>query len=670
MRNRTVPFQKSLLFNLTSGVLLLGIILLVTSLIVTERTVKRLSGALTNQVIATTDARIMGFFGPVQAAIEISAERAINGEFEQFPLQDLDRYFTPLIERLPQLSSVMYAHENGDEYMLLKSAGRWQSRLTRPEDWGAREDWREWSAKDDPRPIQQRELSYDARQRPWHQGALQLLAELGEDAPIRERIYWTRPYKFFTTQEPGLTLSLAQRTRSGQVMVLGFDILLADISRFTSNLEEGRDGKVFVLRGKPDSPQGMLVVGVPADERFTDEATMINYVLSRPAELGGPLASFVSDALETHPTLPGSPVEFVHQSESWWGEITRSRLRTSDDIWIGALVPEEQLLEALPDSGLIIIITTGAVLLLAMLRALWLSRRYAVPLQQLTDNGNRMQRLNFEPVKPVKSNIQEIRHLSATLERMRAALQTFSAAREDLRVALSIHKMLMPSPLPEVSGLDIRVWHEPSEAVGGEFYDAIPLDGNDEPEAVLFALFKFPGNGVTAAIQGAQLRAALRSGVHEGLDLPALASHLESFARKDLTGFGPLGIWLLRIEKGGRSIRALGAGMDPLLLRHGQTTEKIPAATGPLSLGISMDTPQPVSLKLSPGDTLVIGLDGIIDALDDTRRQYGLAGLERALEELGAGAAEDMITQIRRDLEQYTSGPGVDRTLLVIQARY
>ena len=39
----------------------------------------------------------------------------------------------------------MYAHEDGDEYMLLKTGGRWQSRLTRPESWGTWEDWRGWS---------------------------------------------------------------------------------------------------------------------------------------------------------------------------------------------------------------------------------------------------------------------------------------------------------------------------------------------------------------------------------------------------------------------------------------------------------------------------------------------------------------------------------------------
>jgi hypothetical protein len=127
----------------------------------------------------------MVFIEPMQSALEITAERAFGGDFESFPLEDLDLYFTPLIEWMPQLSSVMYAHDDGYEYMLLEADGRWESRLTRPESWGAWEAWREWGEHDEEKPIKCRELDYDSRQRPWHLGAVNRLAELGElNSPV------------------------------------------------------------------------------------------------------------------------------------------------------------------------------------------------------------------------------------------------------------------------------------------------------------------------------------------------------------------------------------------------------------------------------------------------------------------------------------------------------
>ena len=116
MANRGIPFKRSLMVNLTAGVILLGICLLGVSLVATTRSVEKLSGSLTRRVIATTDARLMGFFEPVQSAVEISAERLYAGDFERFPLDLLDRYFVPLVKGIPQLSSLTYAHANGDEY--------------------------------------------------------------------------------------------------------------------------------------------------------------------------------------------------------------------------------------------------------------------------------------------------------------------------------------------------------------------------------------------------------------------------------------------------------------------------------------------------------------------------------------------------------------------------
>ncbi|MEJ2256711.1 MAG: hypothetical protein P8X98_06830, partial [Woeseiaceae bacterium] len=411
MRAKAVPFQRSLLVNLAIVVVTMGVVLLVISLVTTDRTVKRLSGMLTDQVIATTDAQVMRFFEPIFSELEIAAEQAKDGKFENFPLDRLDSFFGPLIERMPQVSSVMYAHANGDEYMLLQSGGSWTSRLSRPDTDGNQQPVREWRDPSDPRQETVQTVDYDARTRPWFQGALRRLEDLGADAALHERIHWTAPYKFFTTREPGLTASLAFRTRSGTIAILGFDVLLADISRFTSQLRIAERGKVFVVRGDPVHPDELVIVGLPADERFDTREAMLEFILSSPDDFGGPVNSLVQSALQASETVSGDAVQFLYEEEDWWGEMTKSQLRTSDAIWVGSVVPERELLASLPNARLIVIVVTGLVLLLAIFRAMRLARRYSTPVEELTEQGSRMQRLDFEPVEPVDSDIAEIRHL-------------------------------------------------------------------------------------------------------------------------------------------------------------------------------------------------------------------------------------------------------------------
>jgi hypothetical protein len=167
----------------------------------------------------------MRFFEPIMAEIEIAIERTKNGEFEAFPLEELDNYFEPLVDEMEQISSVMYSHDNGDEYMLLQTGDAWQSRLSRPASRGNVAAIRRWRSSDEAPGTEEQTLDYDARVRPWFTGALDKLEGVGERAPLRERLHWTPPYRFFTTGDPGITVSLAHRSRTGRIVILGFDIM-------------------------------------------------------------------------------------------------------------------------------------------------------------------------------------------------------------------------------------------------------------------------------------------------------------------------------------------------------------------------------------------------------------------------------------------------------------
>ncbi len=662
MARKSVRFKSNLLLNLTGVVLLLGLCLLAVSLLVTDRAVQVLSGSLTKRVIATTDAQLLGFFEPVQTALEVAAARAAEGDFESFPLDDLDRYFQPLVDRVPQLSSLSYASESGDGYWLIKIDGVWRSRLSRPDSWGEWAEVREWAPGATAKPMQRQAVGFDARTRPWHAGALALLQELGDEAGLRERIHWTSPYEFFTLKQPGMTASLAESVATGDVAVLGFDILLADISEFTSQLEVGKRGKVFVLRGEPSDPAGLMVVGLPADQRFESAEVMTQFMLLHPDALGGPMASFSEQALNATGMALTEAQPFEHEGERWWGAIARSQLRISDDLWVGSLVPESELLAGLPRTNLIVMIVTAVFLILAVWRAFYLANRYATPLRELIDHSNRMQRLNFEPTERVDSDISEIRHLGNTLERMRQALQAFLSEREDLRIARSVRAMTLPTRLPTHPGLELQAWHEPAAEVGGEIYDAVAL-----ADGMAVAHFDFPGLGVGAAVQGSQLRAAFRAALGDGAPLSDIAAQLGRFVRADLANAAPVRGWLIRIDRDARRLQALGLGQEGLLCRRGGKVEVIAAQAGPLGTEAVADAGEIVELTLAAGDLIVLASDGVLDALNVERSQFGSKGVARAMEQLGEASPAEVITGLRRDLEIYTKGAAGDRTLVVVR---
>jgi serine phosphatase RsbU (regulator of sigma subunit) len=549
--------------------------------------------------------------------------------------------------------------------MLWQRPGGWYSRLSQPESRGNLAAIREWQNSGDPRQVQEQVFEYDPRVRPWFTGALALLEELGDDAPLRDRIYWTPPYRFYTSDEPGITASLAQRSSTGRIVILGFDVLLADISRYTAQLKIAERGRVFVLRGSPDDPDGLAIIGLPADERFDSHETMLEFVLSPPHDFGGPVASFVGDAVASKDGYERDALRFSHDGDDWWGGIAPSQLRSSHDIWVGAVVPEEELLNTLPNTSLIVILVTVLVLLLAAQRAYRLSARYSEPMEALTEQGSRMQRLNFEPGKAIESDITEIRHLSATLERMRSALQSFTAEREDIRVAKSIRELGLPANVPSPQGLDVRVWQEPAAEPGGESYEAVVVraDGAGAPHAVVLGFFDFPGKGLAAAIGGVQLRAEFRAVANA--DLGVVATRLDRFVREERPDLCPLRACLIRIDAE-HTIAQMNFGWDAPLLRRAGDVSEIGQVGNPLGTAPDFDRGKPLETALQVGDLFVLASDGVIDALSAERRRYGTRGVKHAL---GNSAIQDsgtLIDAVTTDLGGYAAGVHGDRTILVV----
>ena len=75
---------------------------------------------------------------------------------------------------------------------------------------------------------------------------------------------------------------------------------------------------------------------------------------------------------------------------------------------------------------------------------------------------------------------------------------------------------------------------------------------------------------------------------------------------------------------------------------------------------------QAATVALDPGDQLVLYTDGITEAYDGRGEQFGLARLDKVLENCAVGAG-DLLRAVLGELEAFTGGRAAhdDRTLLV-----
>ncbi len=405
--------RRSLLRNLVLLILLTsGAILVATYFFGVSRTVEEFSESLIRLTADRTEAELKRLFDPVVHNISVAREWGRAGRFDKLESAPLNALLIPMLEHNPQVSSLMIASSDGTEWLLLRDGDGWLNRITRASTWGKRTFWMRWKDAETPIGEWWKELDYDPRRRPWYQGAIGLANDTD--------VHWTKPYTFFTTKDPGITASVRWRPEdeSGTTRVIGFDVLLIDISKFTTGLRVGQHGMAVVLT------QDGAVLGLPRGQRFGQAGAIKRAVFSPAEELGiAPIAA----AVRHWKALKRSTEPFRIKSEGgYWRGGFRPFAVGNRTFWIGVAAPEADFLADARRRQIIILLVSVGAIGLAVLMATRMARTYSRPLEALAVGTRRIRDLDLLFEHRIASRLTEVNQLAEAHEQMLSALQSFA----------------------------------------------------------------------------------------------------------------------------------------------------------------------------------------------------------------------------------------------------
>lgn len=675
-----VSIRRSLSTNLLAVILLLSGAIMAATFFGSKRTVFALTEAIISRTIDVTEGRLQQFFQPVVNELQLMSEWGTEGLLDVDQPRALNRLLVPVLRGHPQVSSVVIADARGHEYMLLHTPSQWLNRQTRRDTWGSRTRWLAWTDAQPEPHVYWKPLDYDPRQRPWYLGALQQRQRLGTAAPVSgavQLVHWTRPYTFYTVQQPGMTASISYVSADGKDHVIGFDVLLEDLSKFTSGLNVSEHGKVVVL-----TDDGR-VIGLPSDPRYASNANRRAALLKLPRDLGITLATDAADAFAARGGDTPGPLRFVSNGQPWWGEARPFHLGEDRQLWTVVLVPEADLLGRLAQIRLWIVLITLAVLVIAISRAVTLARRYSRPLEILVQQSDRISRLNLYRGKPIRSRVIEVQRLAEAHERMRRSLQTLLKLERDLQLAREIQQNTFPEALPQLPGYEMEAWSEPAEQTGGDTYDVIGYrPGGEAGERTLaehtaqgcvLLLADATGHGIGPALSATQIRAMLRMAVRLGHDLSSIVQHLNEQLCADLHAGRFITAWLGDLDSKTHTLRYFSAGQAPLLVFRAaaQQIEVLPATAPPFGVIPEMDTTHPSPLALEPGDMVAVFSDGILQAANHAGKVFGEARATALMRDHRGASAQAIMAALRTALQDFagTVAAADDRTALIIKRK-
>jgi serine phosphatase RsbU (regulator of sigma subunit) len=650
---RTLSIRSRLVGILLLVIVVFGGAVLVISMVVARRAVRTLSHDLIARQADGVVERLESFFAPVRGAIEIGESWGKEGILDPLKPDELRALLQPVLAKFDQISSALVADDRGREFMLLRTGGNWITRQTRRDEWGTRVKWTEW--KDGERVTEEwREIDYDPRTRPWFQGAM-------EHRDDDSRIFWTEPYVFFTTKQPGITAAAAFRS-GDRVRVLGFDVLLEDVSAFTMNLGFLDEATVFVVTAK------QLVIGLPSQMRRRPAEARRDALLQPIGDLD---IAVLTDALAL-PLGHKEAARFESGGEVWWG----GRRRYGPGFEITVAVPEKKILSGLEDTRIWLGALVAIVLVFALWRATALARRFARPIEGLVAESERLSHGDLEPGPPIATPITELRRLAEAQDRMRESLKKLVQLEGELRVARRIQQETFPAKLPELDGYDCAGFSLPAAETGGDSYDAVGIapDGTVTGGAAARALFLVAdatGHGVGPALSVAQVRAMLRMAVRAGRGIDEIVRHLNEQLHDDLESGRFVTAWFGDLDARAGTLTSFSAGQGPLLrydARRGAWEER-GSDLPPLGIVASLKIAVPPAVELLPGDLFLVLSDGFYEAAAPGGELFGADRVRALVERRRAEPAERILAELREAVDAHLAGAPAadDRTALLIK---
>jgi phosphoserine phosphatase RsbU/P len=222
--------------------------------------------------------------------------------------------------------------------------------------------------------------------------------------------------------------------------------------------------------------------------------------------------------------------------------------------------------------------------------------------------------------------------------------------KRDIEIAREIQRWLVPRRAPDVPGIDVAFATRPAKTIGGDYYDAFRR-ATDGP--LLIAVADVSGKSVPAAMLMATFQASLRALASAKGSLSDLVGGLNrqvcanSQAGRFTTAF------LAELDPATGDLTYLCAGHNPpVLKREDGTFERLKSDNIPLGIELKEDYKTGFT-RLEPHDLLVIYTDGVTEARNEDRNEFGEARLLSIIQMAGGERAALTLSNIMRNLDEF-----------------
>lgn len=241
----------------------------------------------------------------------------------------------------------------------------------------------------------------------------------------------------------------------------------------------------------------------------------------------------------------------------------------------------------------------------------------------------------------------------------------------ELKAARDIQMGMLPDP-KSIEGLppslDFGALLEPAQEVGGDLYDGFMLDHH----RLFFMIGDVSGKGVPASLFMALTKTLTKSlARRDSGSLDRLIGVVNEEISRENTAAMFVSAIIGIVDGRCGDVEICNAGHNPpVLCPPGQAPREIEGAAGP-PLCVDEAFRYPVQrLRLEPGALLILITDGVSEAEDGGRTQFGSRRVVECFVRARPADAAEACARLRADVKAFTSGAAVSDDLTIMALRY
>ncbi len=247
------------------------------------------------------------------------------------------------------------------------------------------------------------------------------------------------------------------------------------------------------------------------------------------------------------------------------------------------------------------------------------------------------------------------------------ALMEGQRLEQELLVARQMQQKLLPATLPSSPVFDMAARSIPAHEVGGDYYDVVRIDD----DRIGITVGDVSGKSVSAALYMAETKGIFQSLTKFLSDPRHVLQRMNEalYGTIERNSFVSLLYAVLDTRRG--VVEFARAGHCPLLWIHGREWQFL----RPDGIGLGLDggaifeeTLAVETVKLQPGDIIIMYTDGVSEARNSDGEEFGYTRLAEAALDLQRDSAEFLLDGILERIHDFTRSDVIedDLTLLIL----